>query len=177
MRAAVSGGCGTCGGFDGLDGRGPVCQCGRLWAAGDVDWEQVRHFLVVRSGGRCEARTPWCFGLAGRIEHLPRSRVSIHHRRPRGMGGTGRADVHSLANLLLICGDGVQGCHGFLERFREVAEARGYLVAKEGRRSDPAEVPVTLPSGRRVFLDPLAPAYLDTAGGWAFGVPEWPAAA
>lgn len=176
----MSGGCRTCGGFDGLDGRGPVCQCGRLWAADDVDWEQVLHFLLVRSGGRCEARTPACLGdQYGRLAGLlSRRQVNIHHRRPRGSGGTSREDVHSLANLMLVCGSGnVSGCHGFIENHATVAEARGYKVAKEGRRSDPAEVPVTLPSGRRVFLDTLAPAYLDTAGGWGFGVPEWPAAA
>jgi hypothetical protein len=150
----------------------------------EVDWEQVLHALVVRSGQRCEARTPDCFGTRlgksggdGYLADVSRRRVSIHHRRPRGMGGTDRPDVHSLANLMLVCGTGTVGCHGFLESHRTIAEARGYLVAKEGPRSNPADVPVTLPGGRRVYLDPLAPGYLDYGDSFPVGVPEWPHAA
>lgn len=170
--------------------KGRVCQCGREWAVTeldpDVDWEMVLHLLVVRSGQRCEARTPACLGSSsgksgpgGYLTDLSRRQVSIHHRRPRGMGGTDRPDTNTLANLMLICGDGVRGCHGWLESYRTIAEARGYLVPKVGPNSVPAEQPLVLPGGRRVLLDPVSPLYLDPPGGHAYAldVPSWEAAA
>lgn len=79
---------------------------------------------------------------------------SVHHRRPRGMGGTKRKDVHSLANLLYVCGSGTTGCHGWIESHREDAYDLGLLVRQ---RQNPAEVPVTLRIGR---------VLLDDEGGW-----------
>lgn len=64
---------------------------------------------------------------------------SIHHRRPRGMGGTVRTDANSPANLLLLCGSGTTGCHGWAEANREVALEQGFLVRQA---DDPASVPV-----------------------------------
>lgn len=187
--------CPRCGGVTPFDA-GRVCQCGREWAVSldptgggldpEVDWAMVLHLLVVRSGQRCEARTPWCFGdrqgksgPGGYLHDVARGRVSIHHRRPRGMGGTDRPDTHSLPNLMLLCGSGTIGCHGFIESHRTVALARGYLLPKEGPRSRPAHEPVVLPGGQRVLLDPYGPSYLRTAGiaGYALDVPDWPVAA
>jgi len=154
--------------------------------AGDLsqDWEMALHLLLVRSGQRCEARTPACLGVrtatagkgqvAGYLGYLPRHRVSIHHRRPRRMGGTDRPDTHTLPNLMVICGDGVQGCHGHLESHRAVAEARGYLLPKTGPRSVPATEPVVLISGRRVLLDDVAPMYVTVD--FPTGIPDWPSA-
>lgn len=64
---------------------------------------------------------------------------SIHHRRPRGMGGTRRPDAASPANLLTLCGSGTAGCHGHVELHRADAFCNGWLLMQ---RSDPAVVPV-----------------------------------
>jgi len=184
-------GCPRCGGvLPGDPGR--VCQCGREWAVQppvdpEVDWEMVLHLLVVRSGQRCEARTPACLGSTagksspgGYLHELTRQRVNIHHRRPRGMGGTNRPDTNTLANLLLVCGAGnVMGCHGYLEKARTIALARGYLLPKEGPESVPAEQPLVLPGGRRVLLDPVSPVYvaIPDMPVYALDAPDWATAA
>lgn len=66
---------------------------------------------------------------------------SFHHRQARGAGGSSRPEVNSPANVLLLCGSGVTGCHGFIESHRAMAESEGWLV-RHG--FDPAEVPVTV---------------------------------
>lgn len=88
----------------------------------------------------------------------------MHHRRPRGMGGTTRVDVHGLAVLVLIHGDGTTGCHWWVEDHRDEARARGFLVSQHGDLN-PAEVPLVLSSGRRVMLDPVSPLYLPPPDG------------
>lgn len=153
-----------------------VCRCGD-WTDPSVaqtvtDWEEIGRALLVRSAGRCEIRSPACLGgRYGDISSLPSFKVSRHHRRPRGMGGTKRADVHSLAALLLTCGDGTTGCHGYAERERDWARDRGILVPNVGTGDavDPAAVPLVLHSGRRVLLDPLLPWY-QTAPGPAYAL-------
>lgn len=54
--------------------------------------------------------------------------VSIHHRRPRGMGGTKRTNTNNLSNLVALCGTGTTGCHGWIESHREDAYERGYII-------------------------------------------------
>lgn len=77
-------------------------------------------------------------------------RGSIHHRVPRGLGGSkddalARAmgyyvvDLNSLSNLVLICGTGTTGCHGEIESRRTQAYEDGWLVHRE---IDPATVPI-----------------------------------
>lgn len=55
------------------------------------------------------------------------------------MGGTKSADINSLSNLMLLCGSGTTGCHGWVESHRAVALEEGFLLHAE---QDPAEVPV-----------------------------------
>lgn len=62
---------------------------------------------------------------------------SIHHRRPRQMGGDRSA--HTADNLVLLCGTGTTGCHGWIESHRQVGYQEGFLVH---RWDDPASVPV-----------------------------------
>jgi hypothetical protein len=127
-----------------------------------TNWDSVEAALMMRSGSRCEIRSPECLaGPRGDLTWLPRWRRSLHHRRPRGMGGTRRVDVDSLAALVNTCGDGVAGCHGYAESNREWARRRGLLVPNNGAGDavDPAAVPLVLPSGRRVMLDPEFPWY------------------
>lgn len=162
-----------CGGL--LPGDGPdaeVCSCGASWGVAPFprpdltsqEWEWVFGLVSLRAGERCEV-------CGESLRDVPRSRVSLHHRRPRGMGGDTRPDVHSLANLLLVHGSGTAGCHWLLEeRWRGEARRRGLLVDKSGERSDPARVEVTLWSGRRVLLDPISPVYLPPGDGLAYAV-------
>lgn len=165
-----AGSCPLCGG--GYPGDVPdadVCRCGGAWddapypsaALVAEQWEMLEHLLKVRSGNRCEARTPACLaGPRGTLETLPRSRVSIHHRQPRGAGGTSRPDAHSLDRLLIVCGHGSAGCHGHLENAeRGDAYDRGLLVRRGV--TAPRDIPLVLTSGRQVRLHPTSPLYLD----------------
>lgn len=123
----------------------------------------VRAIVVDRAAGCCE--------LCGRILHDGYEWLephSFHHRQPRGAGGTSRPEVNSPSNLLLLCGTGVDGCHGFVEAHRRSAEQEGWLV-RHGH--DPADVPVTVYAGpnalattftRRVLLTDDG-AYLQVA--------------
>lgn len=65
-------------------------------------------------------------------------RASIHHRRPRRMGGTRRTDSNQAMNLLLLCGSGVTGCHGRVETQRAKALQTGVILYD---RDNPAEHP------------------------------------
>lgn len=126
------------------------------------EWDTITLQLLVRSGGLCEARTPACLaGPDGRLEGRADGRVvpvSRHHRLPRGAGGSALEEQHSLDRLLLVDGDGVTGCHGFIEQHRTWAYEAGMLVP---RGQDPAGWPVRLASGREVLLDPSGGFYMD----------------
>lgn len=65
------------------------------------------------------------------------------------MGGSKDPMMSSPANLLLLCGSGTEGCHGWVESHRTEAYESGLLVH---RVDDPAETPVTLRYGT-VFID------------------------
>lgn len=56
--------------------------------------------------------------------------VSVHHRRPRMMGGSKNLDLHKSANLIALCGSGTTGCHGWVESHRAEARQLGYLIQK-----------------------------------------------
>ncbi len=55
---------------------------------------------------------------------------SAHHRKPRGMGGTSRSEISSISNCLIVCGSGTTGCHGRIERNRDVALRAGLLIPR-----------------------------------------------
>ena len=59
---------------------------------------------------------------------------SIHHRLPRGRGGS-----NDPTNLITLCGSGTTGCHGWVESYRRHAYMAGLLVPTG---SDPATVAV-----------------------------------
>ena len=92
----------------------------------------------ARAGGRCE-----------RCGTSDSYRWSLHHRKPRGMGGTKDPAINSPANILFLCGSGTEGCHGWVESNRQVAYEQGLLVHRE---DDPDEIPVELRYGT-VWLD------------------------
>lgn len=74
--------------------------------------------VLERAGFQCER----C-GVS--ISTVP---MSIHHRRPRAMGGTHRAETNYASNLMALCGSGTTGCHGYLESHRSEAIEYGFIV-------------------------------------------------
>lgn len=87
----------------------------------------LRKLVHERDEGRCQR----CGAFIG---SRPRS---LHHRRARGMGGSRLANT--AANLILLCGTGTTGCHGWIESNRTKAEKLGFLV-RQGH--NPALIPV-----------------------------------
>lgn len=69
---------------------------------------------------------------------------SIHHRLPRRMGGTKRPEVNQPPALIVACGSGTTGCHGWIEARRAEAYDMGLLLHAG---DDPAQVPVELTVG------------------------------
>lgn len=82
----------------------------------------VRDMIVRRSQGVCE-----------RCGAAPA--VQIHHRRPRGMGGSSAADTNVASNGLAVC----VACHREIEANRADSLKYGWLV-RQGR--EPFLVPV-----------------------------------
>jgi hypothetical protein len=91
--------------------------------------EEVRMSVMVRAAFRCER----C-GVS--IQSIP---MSIHHRRPRAMGGTTRPETNYPSNLMALCGSGTSGCHGYLESHRSEAMDYGFIVPQY---EQPNNVPV-----------------------------------
>lgn len=141
------------------------------------EWVQVFHLLLVRSGGRCEGQTPDCLAPGGSVIGMPRDRVSVQHRRAQGVGGTSTAEANTLANLLILCGSSVTGCHNWVEHAeRDAAEDRGLWVRhtyRDGILVPVERYPLTLHSGRRVFLHPTEPRYVEHPD--PYGIHELPA--
>jgi hypothetical protein len=77
---------------------------------------------------------------------------SVHHREPRGSGGSKLAHVSGAANGVLLHGSGTTGCHGRVERERAEAERRGFLVSRHGRER-PSNVPIMHAVHGRCLLD------------------------
>jgi hypothetical protein len=133
-------------------------------------WAAIDLQLLLRSGGMCEARTPDCRAAPdGRVTDRRDNLIvawSRHHRLPQGMGGTADPEAHRLDRVILACGDGVAGCHGYIERRTPDVYRRGLLI-RHG--TDPATVPLELASGRLVYLDPGGGFYI--AAGWRLASP------
>lgn len=92
--------------------------------------------VTDRSGGSCERCGNPLRGERG-VDW------SIHHRKNRSQGGRNVA-----SNLLVLCGDGSSGCHGWVTEHPALAGDEGTHVPSW---LDPAEVPVTT-LGRTVWL-------------------------
>jgi 5-methylcytosine-specific restriction protein A len=71
----------------------------------------VRDLVHARSGDWCER----CGSARA---------VQIHHRRPRGMGGSTATDTNTASNALALC----VGCHQSIESNRAEAISMGWLV-------------------------------------------------
>lgn len=88
----------------------------------------VRRQIFDRSGGNCE-----------RCGVLTVGNYNIHHRRPRGAGGSRREDTNQAANGLFLCA----GCHLWIEvENRTAAKQLGLLISQHRPGITPSEVPV-----------------------------------
>ncbi|MCK9921626.1 HNH endonuclease [Frankia sp. AgPm24] len=102
--------------------------------------ESTRVLVLARAGHHCESCGA---SLVGRP-------YSLHHRRPKGMGGTRAELAHSPANLVALCGLGNNsGCHGLVHQHPTAAQSGGFVVR---RAADPTRIPVALHDGRLVLL-------------------------
>lgn len=93
---------------------------------------RTRDSLYERAGFACER--------CGRTD----GHFSAHHRSGRRAGGSKDPRKHALSNLVLICGDGVQLCHGHVESRRQEAISEGWIVPSW---NDPAAIPIRLRFG------------------------------
>ena len=69
----------------------------------------------------------------------------LHHRRPRGMGGTKDPAINRPSNLVLLCAS----CHSWIETHRAEALSDGWLVSQW---ATPSAVPLIV-RGRPIWLD------------------------
>lgn len=94
--------------------------------------DAVRLIVIEREGHQCKR----C------LRYVPAGEGSIHHRRPRQMGGTRWPGINLPSNLAWICGSGTTGCHGYIESHRDEAYRMGWLVHNW---DDPALIPWQMP--------------------------------
>ncbi|MCV7359177.1 HNH endonuclease [Mycolicibacterium fluoranthenivorans] len=100
---------------------------------------KTRAQLYERAHGCCEICGIWGANNA-------------HHRRNRSQG---RLDT--LSNLMLLCGSGTTGCHGWVTEHPEESITEGWTIPRGDRRV-PADVKVSrfdrvLGARRLVLLD------------------------
>lgn len=98
----------------------------------------VRAQVIAREGECCAACGRYC----------TLDVHSVHHRRTKGSGGSKLPDTNAVQNLLLLCGDGVRYCHGYVTDHRTFGETLGFRV----------------PQGH----DPLLRPVLTARNGWVF---------
>lgn len=99
----------------------------------------VREIIYARADRCCERCGKYAYG------------GSIHHRRPRGMGGSRNPVTNSAVNGVLLCGSGTTGCHGEVESNRPQAILDGWIVPQH---TDPTFVPIRHLHYGLVYLDP-----------------------
>lgn len=104
---------------------------------------RIRSQVLMRAGGRCER----CHEPVGIHPS------SVHHRIPRGMGGTSDDVVNTVAALVLLCGSGTTGCHGWVESHRMEAYATGWLIRRGVDSKTPETVPVADVTGMRWVIE------------------------
>lgn len=100
--------------------------------------DAARRLVRERDGDRC---TMCGINLTGQ-------RASVHHRTPKGMGGS--ALLESPANLVTLCGSGTTGCHSKAHANPEWSRNHGWIVS---RSFDPAEIPVDMWDGWHYLSD------------------------
>ena len=93
--------------------------------------------VEARSDGLCER--------CGREGH------TFHHRKNRSAGG-----LWELANIVKLCGDGTQLCHGWVTTHPKLATEEGFHIPSWGV---PEEIPIILHFGRLTRLTNDSPTY------------------
>lgn len=113
---------------------------------------KTRQVIKDRSGGACE--------LCGRSAYGG----SIHHRRPRGMGGNKTQVANSPSNGIVLCGHALtpDGCHYWVESNRVKANELGLLLFQH---QTPVDVPVRLHLGWVMLDDNGGYVYQNHGGG------------
>lgn len=96
----------------------------------------VIELVTGRSGGNCECMSSGCTLIA---EHL-------HHRRPKGIGGTRRPESQWASNALHVC----LRCHLKIHAMPTWGRNNGFLVRQS---DDPAATPVRWRCSHAVLLD------------------------
>lgn len=86
----------------------------------------------------------------GHCERCDRPTVAahLHHRRPKGLGGSSAPDRHDVSNLVHLCPD----CHSWAHGHPKDAAEAGFLVPRSSGQS-PLQVPIVDLSGRIRWLD------------------------
>lgn len=84
---------------------------------------------------------------------LPGTPASRHHRKRRSQAS--KAEVHSPANLIDLCGTGTTGCHGWIHAHPTEAYEHGWML-------HPTDDPQTTP----VLSHQHGWILLDDHGGW-----------
>lgn len=101
-----------------------------------TQWERARKQVLLRDGGKCL----FCLGDA----------TDVHHRRPKGMGGTSNSYIaFGMANLVSLCREH----HSWIHAHPEQGYKSGFLVHSW---EDPADIPLVLKPGS--FLIKLTPS-------------------
>jgi hypothetical protein len=100
---------------------------------------KIKALVAQRSDGLCER--------CGREGH------TFHHRKNRSAGGE-----WSLSNIVHLCGDGTQLCHGWVTTHPAGAFLDGYHLHSW---DEPSEFPIRLHFDRFVLLDVEDPSYTD----------------
>lgn len=102
------------------------------------DIDAARRLVRERDGSRCAMCGQWLFEWR-----------SIHHRQPKGMGGS--AKLENASNLVQLCGIGnADGCHGKAHSNPQWARNHGWIVS---RSFNPAEIPVDMWDGWHYLSD------------------------
>lgn len=86
--------------------------------------------VLKRDRGHCRRCDGEAFGTRG-VDW------DVHHRRPRGAGGTRRPETNYPSNLVTLC----RPCHAHVERFRDESRGQGFLVRQH---EDPELTPVSV---------------------------------